>query len=202
MSQGIRDETSLRERKKQQTRDQLIDAAFALFGERGFDHVSTAEIAEQANVSERTFYRYFPTKEDVIFPDAEEKMLHVDDLVANLPESMSIVAGLRAGIKAISLETQESTELQFARARLVMSTPSLQNLIMQREQEWVESFADAIAARLDLDQDEDIRPELTAAVIVAVFRVVMKRWIHSGGQESINVMIDEALAFIGTGLVA
>lgn len=202
MIRGLRDETSLRERKKQQTRDQLIDAAFALFEQRGYDHVSAAEIAEQANVSERTFYRYFPTKEDVIFPDADEKMRHVDDLVANLPKSMSVLQGMRAGIRAISLETQESTELQLARARLVMSTPSLQSLIMRREQEWVESFADAIAARLDLDQDQDIRPEITAAVIVAVFRVVMKRWIHSGGQEPINVMIDEALAFLGTGLVA
>ncbi len=201
MNQVRRDETSLRERKKQQTRDHLIDAAFSLFEERGFDHVSAAEIAEQANVSERTFYRYFPTKEDVIFPDGDEKMAHVDEMVANLPKTMSVVEGLRAGIRAITVQTQESTELQLARARLVMSTPSLQSLIMRREQEWVESFADAIAARLDLDQEADIRPELTAAVIVAVFRVVMNRWIRSGGREPIEDMIDDALAYIGTGLV-
>jgi AcrR family transcriptional regulator len=193
-------EVGWREQKKQRTRDRLVEAAFALFAERGYDNVSTAEIAAQAEVSERTFFRYFPTKEEVIFPEAEEQRRHVDELVANLPDTMSLVEGLREALRTLSHEFEQAKEMQFARAQLVASTPSLQTSVLLREQQWVQSFADAIAARLDLDPEADLRPELTAAVIVSAFRVVMSRWIQSGGRGDINQMLDQALAYVGTGL--
>jgi AcrR family transcriptional regulator len=193
-------EVGWREEKKQRTRDRLVEAAFALFAERGYDNVSTAEIAAQAEVSERTFFRYFPTKEEVLFPDTEEQRRHVDELVSNLPDTMSLVEGLREALRTLSHEFEQAKELQFARAQLVASTPSLQTSVLVREQQWVQSFADAIAARLDLDPREDMRPELTAAVLVTAFRVVMSRWIQSGGRGDINQMLDQALAYVGTGL--
>ena len=192
----------LRERKKQQTRERLIEAAFTLFAERGFDNVSAGEIAARADVSERTFFRYFPSKEDVIFPDAEQQRRHVDELVTNLPATLPLVEGLRQALQVISEEVAESKELQMARARLVVSTPSLQTLILEREQEWVQIFAGAVADRLELDPAEDLRPELTAAVIVAAFRVVMNRWMRDGGEADFNQMLDRALAYVGTGLSA
>ncbi len=115
---------------------------------------------------------------------------------------MSLVEGLRQALRAISLEYEESKDRQMMRARLVMATPSLQTLILHREQEWVESFATAIAQRLGLDHENDMRPELTAAVVVAVFRVVMGRWIRAGGDGDVGSSLDEALAFVGTGLAA
>ena len=193
-------EIGLRERKKRQTRDRLVAAAFALFAERGFDHVSAAEIAARADVSERTFFRYFATKEDVIFPETEELRGRVDELVANLPTELSVIDGLRRALKTISHEFEDSKDLQLARARLVESTPSLQTLVLQHEQEWVESFANAVADRLGLDPDEDLRPELTAAVVVAAFRAVMNRWIRSGGNADVDQMLDQALVFLGSGL--
>jgi AcrR family transcriptional regulator len=85
--------SSLRERKKQATRDQLVEAAFKLFSERGFDDVSAAEIAAAVGVSERTFFRYFAAKEDVIFSDSGEKLSHVQRLLAALPPELSLVEG-------------------------------------------------------------------------------------------------------------
>ena len=193
-------EIGLRERKKRQTRDRLVEAAFTLFAERGFDHVSAAEIAARADVSERTFFRYFPTKEDVIFPDTEDLRGRVDELVANLPTELSVIEGLRRALQTISHEFEDSKDLQLARARLVESTPSLQTLVLQHEQEWVVSFAHAVADRLGLDPDEDLRPELTAAVVVAAFRAVMNRWIRSGGKADVDQMLDQALVFLGSGL--
>jgi len=193
-------ESGLRERKKRQTRERLIEASFTLFAERGFDNVSVSEIAARVDVSERTFFRYFPSKEAVIFHDADERRRHVDELVANLPANLSLVEGLRRALQTLSHEFEESKDLQMARARLVASTPSLQTLILHHEQEWVQSFANAVADRLGLDPDDDLRPELTAAVIVAAFRAVMNRWIRSGGQAEISQMLDQALAYLGTGL--
>ena len=66
------------------------------------------------DVSERTFFRYFPTKEDVIFPDTEELRGRVDELVANLPTELSVIDGLRRALKTISHEFEASKDLQLA----------------------------------------------------------------------------------------
>lgn len=194
--------SGLRERKKQATRDQLVDAAFRLFSERGFDDVSVAEIAAAVGVSERTFFRYFAAKEDVIFPDSGEKLSHIRQLVAILPPELSLVDGVRRALVAMSEEYKESKDIMLQRAQLVAMTPSLRVYIMQREQEWVEEFATAIAPRMNLDQTNDLRPELAAAMIVTAFRVVLGRWLRSGGEGDMPTMLDQALAFIGSGLGA
>ncbi|HEY4607509.1 MAG TPA: TetR family transcriptional regulator [Acidimicrobiia bacterium] len=194
--------TGLRERKKQATRDQLVAAAFELFTERGFDNVSVAEIATAVGVSERTFFRYFAAKEDVLFPDAGEKHSHVQQLLIDLPPELSLVDGMRRALVALSAEYEESKAMMLQRAQLVAGAPSLRVHVLQREQEWVEEFGAAIAARMDLDQADDMRPELAAAMIVTAFRVVLSRWLRSGGEDDMPMMLDQALAFIGSGLGA
>ena len=66
----------------------------------------------------------------------------------------------------------------------------------------MEEFATAIAPRMNLDQTNDLRPELAAAMIVTAFRVVLGRWLRSGGEGDMPTMLDQALAFIGSGLGA
>jgi MftR C-terminal domain len=136
----------------------------------------------------------------VIFPDTEDLRGRVDELVANLPTELSVIEGVRRALQTISHEFEDSKDLQLARARLVESTPSLQTLVLHHEEEWVHSFANAVADRLGLDPDEDLRPELTAAVVVAAFRAVMNRWIKSGGKADVDQMLDQALVFLGSGL--
>lgn len=190
----------LRERKKQQTRQRLVDAAFALFEDHGYDNVSAAEIAERADVSERTFFRYFPTKEDVIFPDADEQQAHLEDLLADLPADTTVIEGLRAALQTLGDEYRQAGQFHLTRARLLAATPSLHTTVLQREQQWVDAFAMAIADRMKLDRETDLRPELTAAVLIAAFRVVMNHWIHTDGQEDMHKLLDDALIYVGQGL--
>lgn len=192
--------SGLRERKKQATRDQLVETAFRLFSERGFDNVSAAEIADAVGVSERTFFRYFPVKEDVIFPDAGQRLSHVQQLLADLPSDLSLIDGVRRALVAMSDEFEGSQAIMLMRAQLVAGTPALRVHVLQREQEWVEEFSAAIAARMNLDQANDLRPELAAAMIVTAFRVVLGQWLRMGGQSDMPAMLDDALAFIGNGL--
>ena len=132
--------TGLRERKKQATRDQLVDAAFRLFSERGFDNVSAAEIADAVGVSERTFFRYFPAKEDVIFPDAGERLSHVQQLLADLPSDLSLVDGVRRALVAMSDEFEGSQAIMLMRAQLVAGTPALEFMSCNENRNGSRSF--------------------------------------------------------------
>ena len=85
----------LRERKKRQTRATIVAAALRLFGERGFDAVTVAEIARAAEVSEKTVFNHFPTKEDLVFERGMERLAALIDAIRMRPAGASIVAPFR-----------------------------------------------------------------------------------------------------------
>ena len=113
---------------------------------------------------------------------------------------LSLVEGVRRALVAMSNEFEGSKAIMLMRAQLVAVTPALRVHVLQREQEWVEEFSAAIAARMNLDQASDLRPELAAAMIVTAFRVVLGQWLRKGGEGDMPAMLDQALAFIGNGL--
>src|SRR4030081_2628917 len=85
----------LRERKKQKTRDTIIKVALELFAERGYEQTTIAEIADTAEVSPRTIFAYFPSKEDILFcnlPEANERLARV---LAERPEGATALDALR-----------------------------------------------------------------------------------------------------------
>src|SRR5256885_4164959 len=90
------EEVGRRARKKQHTRDELVLAATRLFGERGFDETTTADIAEAADVSQRTFFRHFASKEAVLYGDSDEIAAAFGDAIRNRPKReapLTAVAG-------------------------------------------------------------------------------------------------------------
>src|SRR3546814_14625010 len=87
---------SLREKHAAQTRQRIVDVALGLFVDQGFDATTVDEIAEQADVSPRTFFRYFPTKEALLFHDLEERLVLIQDLIVKRPADESPAEPLRA----------------------------------------------------------------------------------------------------------
>src|SRR5256885_5400291 len=85
----------LRECKKLRTRQEIADKAMELFAKRGFDHVTVAEVAAEAGVSQKTVFNYFPTKEDLFFDEVPERVRAVADAIHSRPPGESIVAALR-----------------------------------------------------------------------------------------------------------
>ena len=85
----------LREAKKVATRQLIADAAMRLFAQRGFDHVTVAEVAAEANVSEKTVFNYFPTKEDLFYDEIPERARRLSDAVRSRPQGEPIIAALR-----------------------------------------------------------------------------------------------------------
>ncbi|WP_250905882.1 TetR/AcrR family transcriptional regulator [Nonomuraea sp. NEAU-A123] len=120
----------LRERKKQRTRRALIEAALRLFDEKGFEETTLAEIAAAAEVSTRTFFSYFASKEDVLFFDGESRMAMATELISSrMPgEHLAdlLLRLVRASMGWTSGDDGFSVEEVPLRMRLVMTVPSLQ----------------------------------------------------------------------------
>ena len=148
-------ELGLRERKKLKTREDIHAAAMKLFGERGFDDVTVAEIARAADVSEKTVFNYFPAKEDLVVERGAERMREFLDAVRAQPPGGSILDPFRRMTDDFlaSLET-EPVESIVAVPRLVMGSATLrQRLFVGWEQE-ANALAPVIAGSLGLREDD------------------------------------------------
>src|SRR5207245_8748314 len=142
-------EVGLRERKKQQTRELIAEAARRLFADRGFDQVTVAEVARAANVSEVTVFNYFPTKEDLLYGGMqffEESLL---DAVRSRQPGASVLEAFRRpifeGFKRLA--TDEATAAIIASGKMIQASPALE----MREREIVANYTRQLA---DLLADE------------------------------------------------
>ncbi|TDB96711.1 TetR family transcriptional regulator [Nonomuraea longispora] len=120
----------LRERKKQRTRRALIESALRLFDEKGFEETTLAEIAAGADVSTRTFFSYFASKEDVVFYDTHERMELVRSLLVRADPGMSPADLLIRVVESSLAWSSAQEELTFEdaelRLRLILTEPTLQ----------------------------------------------------------------------------
>jgi len=133
----------LRERKKQQTRRLIYETAARLFAERGFESVTVAEIAREAEVSEVTVFNYFPTKDDLFFGGMEFFEDTLIEAVRSRPPGMSVLAAFREPVLdgLPRLGTDEAARLIVKSATLINASPSLQ----VRERELVARYTEILA---------------------------------------------------------
>src|SRR5579875_1683183 len=184
----------LAERKRQAVRDHLSEVALQLLTDREFDAVTIDEIDAAAGISRRTFFRYFPSKEEVVlgFLDRMGRLLR-DAIVARPPEEPPLQAvhtALRPRIAAYSAAADRTLAL----VRLLQRSPSLRAQELERRQRLRELVAEAIAIRLGLDHRRDLRPRLLAAVALAPFDVAIPMWLDSRSTDDVRTILDEAIA--------
>jgi AcrR family transcriptional regulator len=154
----------LRETKKLATRQQLADVAMRLFATRGFDHVTVAEVAGEAGVSEKTVFNYFPTKEDLFFDEVPERARIIAEAIRNRPAGESIVATLRR------LQIGECGRLcspGFAVfARIIEESQALQ----AKELEVMAMFAQAVTDALGEEGIDARDARIAAGLLISVHR--------------------------------
>ncbi|MFJ5773154.1 TetR family transcriptional regulator [Streptomyces sp. NPDC093094] len=173
---------TLRERKKQRTRDALVRAAFELFTTQGYEHTTVDEIAEAVEVSQRTFFRYFAGKEDAALAVQQLTEEHFYEAVRARPPHEPPLEALRRAVlegwDTISdvIESVVPLDLYLRMYRVVESTPVLLAAHLRRSADTEERFARLIAVREGLDVDADPRPRLAVAVFGAVMRITERRW--------------------------
>ena len=143
-----------------------------LYGERGFEQTTVAEIAERAGLTERTFFRYFADKREVLFSGAEALQDLMVDAVCGAPASAAPLEAVGAGLEAAAALLQERAEFAHQRQLLIAANPELQ----ERELIKLASLAAALADALRSRGINDPAAALTAEIGVAVFRTAFERW--------------------------
>lgn len=187
-------EPGRRERKKRQTRDELMQHAARLFAERGFDAVTTEDIADAADVSQRTFFRHFPSKEAVLYGHVDELRDTMAAAFAARPADEHVVDAVRAAVRTIAEHYADNHDEAYLQARLAAAFPSVAahaRAVVQAE--WEHELTAAIAARMGADPLVDPFPEVLAGAAFAAFRSAIRRWGATGGRADFGELLDESL---------
>ncbi|MCA1841638.1 MAG: TetR family transcriptional regulator [Actinobacteria bacterium] len=183
-------EPGLRERKRQRTRATIQAEALRLIAEQGYEATTCDQIAAAADVSPATFYRYFPTKEDVVLADEYDDLLV--GLLQDRPEDEPPVRAVRRSVAA-SLDAIYAADVEIIRERLrlVLSVPALRARRYEQTRATEELLAPAVGARMGAAASQLEVRAVTAAIVGAVVTAV-EHWAAHGG--ALPALIDEALA--------
>jgi AcrR family transcriptional regulator len=192
----------LRERKKLATRLALHQAALQLVAERGLDHVSVDDIATRADVSPRTFFNYFSSKDDAVVGLDPAGPQRQAEAFANRPAQESPVQALRAVAVAQAAEMAEEPELWPLRLRVIDAHPALLARLAAGFGESDRALAAAIAERTGTRADVDVYPTLLAHVAGAAMRSALHRWPATDFRASLPDLVAEAWDLLAAGLPA
>lgn len=183
---STRPQAPRRERKKQQTRDALVDAALQLFEAKGYEHTAVREITDAVDVSERTFFRYFASKEDLALSfvrDGADALLEA--LAARPPGEEPLTALRRAFRESLGqLGVPGRRPSYLSVLRLIESTPTLLAAHLRYLHDHDEDLVGMLAAREGVDPATDPRPRLTAALFTALASLAIRDWRNEGAGDT------------------
>lgn len=188
----------LRERKKARTSQALEDAALELFASKGFDATTIEEIADAVEVSPRTFFRYFASKEEVLFADDAGKDGDLAEFLAARPPGESSLEKLRAALLSWTVEYELDRPRLLRRAQVAIGTPSLNAVALAH---WQAKEDVVLAALLAADPGADPgETRFVVAVTFAALRVTIKAWLADGGTGDLPGLAAAALERLSRGL--
>jgi AcrR family transcriptional regulator len=188
----------LRERKRTRTRLMIQTEALRLFGEKGYAQTTVEEIADTAAISPRTFFRYFPSKEDVVMWD------EYDPLALDLMESRPDDEPLAEALHAVIRETlgglyRRDPERLLARVRLAVSVPELRARFFDEQTHGVEQLAPLLARKRGAPAD-DMQLRVIGSALFAAVSVALDLWQKGGGKSDLLALLDQATDALAEGL--
>jgi AcrR family transcriptional regulator len=176
-------------RWKPDARTRLAEAALELYGQRGFQAVTVAEIAERAGLTERTFFRHFADKREVLFSAAGGLQDQVTRALDNAPVSLSAIDAVGEALQAAAALLGQRRDYARRRQAIITANAELQ----ERERIKLASLASALAGGLRQRGVGDPAAILAAEAGIAVFRVAFERWIDESEHRELWEVISDSL---------
>jgi AcrR family transcriptional regulator len=200
---AARPATPRRERKKQQTRDALVRAGLELFLAKGYEHTSVHEITDAVDVAERTFFRYFASKEDLALSFVKDGAKALAEALSSRPPGEEPLQALRGAfhltMEQFAARSGPGASPYFLMMELIDSTPAL----LAAQLRYVhndEQIIRVLAARENVDPDTDLRPRVLGAVFGAVVAMATRARRTSGGSVSLEEAFDRYAGQLGPAL--
>lgn len=160
---------SLRQRNRERTRDELQSAALALFAVHGFAATTVEQIAAAAGVSTRTFFRYFPTKEDAVFDDVGVIVGRLREALRESDPPLPPIQRVRHAILAVQ-DPGGHPEREVTRARLIAEVPAVRARFYQIAESLEDTIAEFLEDQFGADNDAQARARITAAALFGALR--------------------------------
>jgi AcrR family transcriptional regulator len=183
----------LRERKKIKLRRSVQREALRLFAAQGYEDTTVEQIADAADISTSTFYRYFPTKEDVVLHDDYDPI--VEDIIISRDRDEPLVETIRAAVAALATAVEADRDEALERLKLRATVPALQARQGSEGRKALEFFIGLFSARSGRGAD-DYQLRVTAAAFTAAQLEAARCWADTGGTESLGQLMDDAVTFI------
>jgi AcrR family transcriptional regulator len=191
--------TNRTELRRQATRDALRKVAVARFAERGFDHVTAAEVAEEVGVTERTFYRHFPTKESVLFQDYETRLDWLAGALASRPPTESIFDSVLAAASTFPYDMEIVNQAALLRSSAISGERIAAHLRVVQS-----SFAAVISEFVRVRRAGDSEIDLLAAVagnaLAGALVAAVEEWGKGGRTQDVDAMVKRSIEMIRSGL--
>jgi AcrR family transcriptional regulator len=180
---------SLRERRRRRTAEAIAAGASELFAERGFERTTVEQIAAAADISRRTFFRYFADKEELFFAEDERLLAVIDETLDAAPDGEPVLELARRATRALAAHSVADPERRLARERLIAATPALQARRLAKTLRWEQAIAARLVARGSSEQEALLAPK----VALACFQAAYERWVRDPGQD-LPALVDESFA--------
>lgn len=185
MSSLLVEPAGLRERRREQSRIALVEAALRLMAKKGYDGVSVEEIADHAGVSRRTFFRYFETKESVLLDRRRSQLATFETALAAASPDDSPFRVIESALLDLGREYQADRERILKERALFMSSRDLGARDHQIDREFEEAIVKAIVRATGASKVSVRNARYFAAATIAVLRVAITEWAEAGGKTNL-----------------
>ncbi|WP_329113995.1 TetR family transcriptional regulator [Streptomyces sp. NBC_01353] len=192
-------------------RRELAAAAMELFATKGYEATTVDEIAAQAGVARRTFFRHFRSKEEAIFPDHDDTLVRAEAVLNAAPPHEHPLDTVCRGIKEVMKMYAGSPAVSVERYRLTREVPTLREREIASVARYERLFTRYLLGHFDErdhhdGNDDPLLAEVAASAVVTAHNHVLRRWLRAGGQGDVEAQLDHAFAIVretfGTGIGA
>lgn len=182
-----------RETRKRATRAALVTVAHRRFHAHGFEKTTIEEICEEVGVSRRTFFRYFRSKEDLVFPNREERLERFLEVLAEGPEGEGAFDTLRRATGQFGPEYMAHRTQLIAQQTLISKSPALRAREAEIDRDWEAAMVGALLARGPGGPAAELRARVIAGACIGIIRATMRHWFAGGGVDDLTALGTAAL---------